>query len=108
MCKVLATLHTCITLCYNVNCVISKKMTGKGEGIPPLLTLIVFPSSIMFFKTGICECFIFHMIIVFIYTMSSFRQKKGIRTKEGFPHCLLHSLDLSCLHTGLSSMKDTG
>jgi hypothetical protein len=29
--------------------------------------LIIFPSSIMFFKTGICECFIiFDVTLVFI------------------------------------------
>jgi hypothetical protein len=107
MCEGLVTLHTCTALCYNVNCVISKKTTGKCEGIPPLLTLIVFLSSFMIFETGICECFIiFGMTLVFIYTMSSFRCMRGTRTKGGFPHCL-HLLALSCLHS-LMSMKDTG
>jgi hypothetical protein len=76
MCEGLATLHTCIPLGYNVNCVISN-ITGKGESILPLLTLIVFLSSFMIFKTGICECsIIFGMTIVLIYTMSSFRCMK--------------------------------
>jgi hypothetical protein len=107
MCEVLAILHTCIAVSYNVNCVIAKKITGKGESILPLLTLIVFLSSFMIFKTWICECFIiFGMTLVFIYTMSSFRCMNSTRTKEDFPHCL-YPLGLSCLHS-LMSMKDTG
>jgi hypothetical protein len=107
MCEDLVTLHTCKALCYNVNCVISKNITGKGEGTLPLLTLIAFLSSFMIFKTWICECFIiFGMTLVFIYTMSSFRCMNSTRTKEGFPHCL-YPLGLSCLHS-LMSMKDTG
>jgi hypothetical protein len=76
MCEGLVRLHTCIALGYNVNCIISK-ITGKGEGIPPLLTLIVFSEFIHDFQDRICECFItFGMILVFIYTMSSFRCMK--------------------------------
>jgi hypothetical protein len=84
------------------------KITTKDEGIPTLLTLIVFLSSFMLLKeTRMCEHFIiFDMTLVFIDIISSFRCMKGTRTKEGFPHCL-YTLGLSCLHS-LVSMEDTG
>jgi hypothetical protein len=53
MCEGLATFHTSIALCYNVNCVscvMSKNITAKGEGTSILLMLIVFLSSLMVFK----------------------------------------------------------
>jgi hypothetical protein len=40
MCDSFASSCMCIGLCANVNCVMSKKITENGEGIPVLLTLI--------------------------------------------------------------------
>jgi hypothetical protein len=97
MCEGLAILYTCIALGYNVNCVISKKITGKGESILPLLTLIVFLSSFMIFKTWTCECFvIFGMTLVFIYTMSSFRCMKCTRTRKAFHIAYIHCVCPVC------------
>jgi hypothetical protein len=103
----LARLCTCTALKSNVNCVISKEIIVKGERIPTLFTLIKFLMSFMSFKkTDICECFsTFVMSLVFIYIISSFRFKKGTRTKEGFPHYLL-PLGLFWV-SFLMSMKDT-
>jgi hypothetical protein len=91
MCEGLAH-YTHIALCYNVNCVMSKKIKGKGEGIPTLLMLIAFLTSFMTFKkTGLSKCFtILDMSLIFICTMSSFRCMKVLELRKAFHIAYIH------------------